>query len=29
MEHVRPLAEANDALEDLKAGRGFRTVLTT
>jgi D-arabinose 1-dehydrogenase-like Zn-dependent alcohol dehydrogenase len=26
---VRPLAEANDALEDLKAGRGFRTVLTT
>jgi len=29
VEHVRPLAEANDALEDLKAGRGFRTVLTT
>ena len=29
VEHVRPLTEANDALEDLKAGRGFRTVLTT
>lgn len=28
VEHVRPLEEANDALEDLKAGRGFRTVLT-
>lgn len=28
LEHVRPLEEANDALEDLKAGRGFRTVLT-
>lgn len=26
---VRPLEEANEALEDLKAGRGFRTVLTT
>jgi alcohol dehydrogenase, propanol-preferring len=29
VDHVRPLEEANDALEDLKAGRGFRTVLTT
>ncbi len=29
VDHVRPLSEANDALEDLKAGRGFRTVLTT
>jgi D-arabinose 1-dehydrogenase-like Zn-dependent alcohol dehydrogenase len=29
VEHVRPLEEANEALEDLKAGRGFRSVLTT
>jgi 2-desacetyl-2-hydroxyethyl bacteriochlorophyllide A dehydrogenase len=29
VDHVRPLSEANDALEDLKAGRGFRTVLRT
>jgi alcohol dehydrogenase, propanol-preferring len=29
VDNVRPLAEANDALEDLRAGRGFRTVLTT
>jgi D-arabinose 1-dehydrogenase-like Zn-dependent alcohol dehydrogenase len=29
VDRVRPLTEANDALEDLKAGRGFRTVLTT
>ncbi|HSO28467.1 MAG TPA: zinc-binding dehydrogenase [Candidatus Sulfomarinibacteraceae bacterium] len=29
VDQVRPLAEANEALEDLKAGRGFRTVLTT
>lgn len=29
VDNVRSLAEANDALEDLKAGRGFRTVLTT
>jgi D-arabinose 1-dehydrogenase-like Zn-dependent alcohol dehydrogenase len=29
VENVRPLEEANEALEDLKAGRGFRTVLTT
>jgi propanol-preferring alcohol dehydrogenase len=29
VDHVRPLEEANDALEDLKAGRGFRSVLTT
>jgi Zn-dependent alcohol dehydrogenase len=29
VEHVRPLDEANEALEDLKAGRGFRSVLTT
>src|SRR3954447_6507865 len=29
VDNVRPLAEANEALEDLKAGRGFRTVLTT
>lgn len=29
VENVRPLAEADEALEDLKAGRGFRTVLTT
>jgi alcohol dehydrogenase, propanol-preferring len=29
VDNVRPLAEANDALEDLTAGRGFRTVLTT
>jgi alcohol dehydrogenase, propanol-preferring len=29
VEQVRPLEEANEALEDLKAGRGFRTVLTT
>lgn len=29
VEQVRPLAQANEALEDLKAGRGFRTVLTT
>ena len=28
VETVRPLEEANDALEDLKAGRGFRSVLT-
>lgn len=29
VERVRPLEEANEALEDLKAGRGFRSVLTT
>ena len=29
VEHVRPIEEANEALEDLKAGRGFRSVLTT
>jgi D-arabinose 1-dehydrogenase-like Zn-dependent alcohol dehydrogenase len=29
VEQVRPLEQANEALEDLKAGRGFRTVLTT
>ncbi|HYO42091.1 MAG TPA: zinc-binding dehydrogenase [Candidatus Limnocylindrales bacterium] len=29
IEQVRPLEEANEALEDLKAGRGFRTVLVT
>ena len=29
VERVRPLSEANEALEDMKAGRGFRTVLTT
>ena len=29
VENVRPLEQANEALEDLKAGRGFRTVLTT
>jgi propanol-preferring alcohol dehydrogenase len=29
VDNVRPLAEANAAVEDLKAGRGFRTVLTT
>ena len=29
VERVRPLEEANEALEDLKAGRGFRTVLVT
>jgi alcohol dehydrogenase, propanol-preferring len=29
VDNVRPLEEANDAIEDLKAGRGFRTVLTT
>lgn len=29
VDNVRPLVEANEALEDLKAGRGFRTVLTT
>jgi D-arabinose 1-dehydrogenase-like Zn-dependent alcohol dehydrogenase len=29
VEHVRPLDEADAALEDLKAGRGFRTVLMT
>ena len=28
VENVRPLEQANEALEDLKAGRGFRTVLT-
>lgn len=29
IEQVRPLEQANEALEDLKAGRGFRTVLVT
>jgi D-arabinose 1-dehydrogenase-like Zn-dependent alcohol dehydrogenase len=29
VDNVRPLEEADEALEDLKAGRGFRTVLTT
>ena len=29
IEHVRPLEEANEALEDLKAGRVFRSVLAT
>lgn len=29
VEHVRPLEQADEALEDLKAGRGFRTVLIT
>ncbi len=29
IEQVRPIEQANEALEDLKAGRGFRTVLVT
>ena len=29
VDNVRPLEEADEALEDLRAGRGFRTVLTT
>ncbi len=27
VEHIRPLSEANDALDDLKAGRVFRSIL--